>query len=61
MWKQPFENKKELRESYSKMPPEALLIRKMGHSIAVDAEELARAQWFWERRPKNSFCQQKED
>jgi hypothetical protein len=35
-----------------KMPPEALLIRKMGPNIAVDAEELARAQWFWERRPE---------
>jgi hypothetical protein len=52
MWKQPFENKKELRESYLKMPPQALLIRKMGPNIAVDAEELARAKWFWERRPK---------
>jgi hypothetical protein len=39
MWKQPFESKKELRESYLKMPPEALLIRKMGPNIAVDAEE----------------------
>jgi hypothetical protein len=52
MWKQPFENKKELGESYLKMPPEALLIRKIEPNIAVDAEELARAQWFWERRPK---------
>ena len=52
MWKQPSKNKKELRESYLKMPPEALLMRKMGPNVAVDAEELARAQWFWERRPK---------
>ena len=52
MWKPPSENKKELPESYLKMPPEAILIRKMGPNIAVDAEELARAQWFWERRPK---------
>ena len=52
MWKQPSENKKELRELYLKIPPEALLIRKVGPNIAVDAEELARAQWFWKRRPK---------
>jgi hypothetical protein len=54
MWKQPSKNKKELRESYLKMPPEALLMRKMGPNVAVDAEELARAQWFWERRPKKT-------
>src|SRR5262245_35119404 len=52
MWKPPSENTKELRESYLMMPPEAILIRKTGPNIAVDAEELARAQWFWERRPK---------
>ena len=40
MWKQPFENEKELRESYLKMPPDALLIRKMGANIAVNVEEI---------------------
>jgi hypothetical protein len=52
MWKPPSEKKKELRQSYLKMAPEAILIRKMGPNIAVNAEELARARWFWERRPK---------
>jgi Na+/melibiose symporter-like transporter len=52
MWKQPSEKKKELCELYLKMSPEALLIRKIGANIAVDAGELARAEWFWERRPK---------
>jgi hypothetical protein len=52
MWKRPYEKKKELREPYLKMPPGDLLVRKMGCNITVDAEELARAQWFWERRPK---------
>jgi hypothetical protein len=52
MWKRPSEKKKELREPYLNMRPEDLLIRKMGFNITVDAEELARAKWFWERRPK---------
>jgi hypothetical protein len=33
-------------------PPEALLMRKVGTHIVADSGELARAQWFWERRPK---------
>ena len=52
MWKRRFEKKKELCELYLKMPPEAVLTRKMGTNFAVDGGELARAQWFWERRPK---------
>jgi hypothetical protein len=52
MWKPPSEKKKMLREPYLNMRPENLLARKMGFNITVDAEELARAQWFWERRPK---------
>ena len=51
MLQQPSEYKRELRGSYLKMPPYALLLRKKGANIAVDPEELARAQWFWERRP----------
>jgi hypothetical protein len=41
-----------VKKSYLKMAPEAVLMQEMGPNIAVDAEELARAQWFWERRPK---------
>jgi hypothetical protein len=52
MWKPTSDNRKELRQSYLRMPPKAILIRKMGPNVAGDAEELARAQWFWERRPK---------
>jgi hypothetical protein len=53
MWKEPYAKKKELGEPYLNMRPEDLLIRKMGFNTTVDAEELARAKWFWERRPKN--------
>jgi hypothetical protein len=52
MWKRRFEKKKELCELYLKMAPEAVLTRKMGTNFAVDGGELARAEWFWERRPK---------
>jgi hypothetical protein len=52
MWKQPFENKKELRESYLKMPPEALLIRKMGPNIALSDEAQTVA-----RKDQRSGCQ----
>src|ERR1700738_3517633 len=50
--KQPPENKNELHESYLKIPPEAFICRKMGANVSMDAGELARAKWFWERRPK---------
>jgi len=50
--KQPPENKNELHESYLKIPPEVFIRRKMGANVSMDAGELARAQWFWERRPK---------
>jgi hypothetical protein len=46
------ENKNELHESYLKIPPEVFIRRKMGANVSMDAGELARAQWFWERRPK---------
>jgi hypothetical protein len=49
---QPFENLKRLDRSYLTLPPEALIFRKLGANVFVDAEELARAQWIWERRPK---------
>jgi hypothetical protein len=52
MWNQPNEKRKGLCEPYLNMRPEYLLVRKMGLNITVDAEELARAKWFWERRPK---------
>jgi hypothetical protein len=48
---QPSEHKKELPGSYLKMPPDKLLLHIKGADIAVDAGELVRAQWFWERRP----------
>jgi hypothetical protein len=50
--KHPPENKNELHESYLKIPPEVFICRKMGANVSMDAGELARAQWFWERRPK---------
>ena len=50
--KKPQENKSELHESYLKIPPEVFIYRKMGANVSMDAGELARAQWFWERRPK---------
>src|SRR5580692_3513215 len=50
--KHPPENKNELHESYLKIPPEVFIRRKMGANVFMDAGELARAQWFWERRPK---------
>ena len=50
--KNPPENKNELHESYLKIPPEVFIRRKMGANVSMDAGELARAQWFWERRPK---------
>ena len=46
------ENKNELHASYLKIPPEVFIRRKMGANVSMDAGELARAQWFWERRPK---------
>jgi hypothetical protein len=49
---QPSENIKRLDESYFTIPPEALIFRKMGSNVVMDAGELARTQWFWERRPK---------
>jgi hypothetical protein len=49
---QPSENKKRLDESYLTIPPEAFIFRKMGANVFMDAGELARAQWFWERRPQ---------
>jgi hypothetical protein len=50
--KHPPENKNELHQSYLKIPPEVFICRKMGANVSMDAGELARAQWFWERRPK---------
>jgi hypothetical protein len=50
--KQPPEHKDQLHESYLKIPPEVFIRRKMGANVFMDAGELARAQWFWERRPK---------
>jgi hypothetical protein len=49
---QPSENTKRLDESYFKLPPDALIFRKMGANVFMDAGELARAQWFWEQRPR---------
>ena len=43
---------KNLDRSYFTIPPEALIFRKMGTSVFMDAGELARAQWFWEQRPR---------
>ena len=51
MLEQPSEHKKELPGSYLKMPPYTFLLHIKGADIAVDPGELARAQWFWERRP----------
>ena len=50
--KHPLENKNELHDSYRKLPPEVFIYRKMGANVFMDTGELARAQWFWERRPK---------
>jgi hypothetical protein len=50
--KQPFENKKEVDELCLKVPPETLIFRKLWATVSMDAGELARAQWFWERRPR---------
>jgi hypothetical protein len=49
---QPSENVKRVDRSYFTIPPEALIFRKMGANVSMDAGELARAQWFWEQRPK---------
>src|SRR5580693_587379 len=49
---QPTANLKRLHASYFTTPPEALIFRKMGANVFMDAGELARAQWFWERRPR---------
>src|ERR1700729_1991654 len=49
---QPSENVKRIDRSYYTIPPEALIFRKMGPNVFMDAGELARAQWFWEQRPK---------
>jgi hypothetical protein len=49
---QPSENLKKLDGSYLTLPPEALIFRKMGANVFMDAGGLARAQWFWEQRPK---------
>ena len=49
---QPYENTKRLDESYFKIPPDAFIFRKMGANVFMDAGELARAQWFWEQRPR---------
>jgi hypothetical protein len=43
---------KEFHSQALSLPPEALLIRRAGDYLSVDAGELARARWFWERRPK---------
>ena len=43
---------KNLDRSYYTIPPEALIFRKMGTNVFMDPGELARAQWFWEQRPK---------
>jgi hypothetical protein len=45
-------NKNDLHESYLKIPPEVFICRQMGVNVFLDAGELARAKWFWERRPK---------
>jgi hypothetical protein len=49
---QPSKNTKRVDESYFTIPPEALIFRKMGANVLMDAGELARAQWFWEQRPR---------
>jgi hypothetical protein len=50
--KQTPENKNDLHESYLKIPPDLFICRQMGANVSMDAGELARAQWFWERRPQ---------
>jgi hypothetical protein len=52
MLEQPSGHKRERCGSHLKMPPYTLLLRVKGANIAVDPAELARAEWFWERRPK---------
>jgi hypothetical protein len=49
---QPSKNTKRVDESYFTIPHEALIFRKMGANVLMDAGELARAQWFWEQRPR---------
>ena len=49
---QPSEDIKKLDASHFTIPPEALIFRKMGANVFMDSGELARAQWFWEQRPK---------
>jgi hypothetical protein len=49
---QPSKNKKRLAGSYFSIPPEALIFRKMGTNVIMAGGELARAQWFWEKRPR---------
>ena len=53
------EDTKKLDASYFTMPPEALIFRKMGANVFMDAGELAELNGFGNNGRKNSFCPQK--
>ena len=50
--KQPSDNNKKLDPRDLNIPPEAFIFKNMGANVSMDTGELARAQWFWERRPR---------
>jgi hypothetical protein len=52
MWNPFREGEACLRTLYPDMPPETLLVQHLGINNSVKGDELERAEWFWQRRPK---------
>ena len=44
-------HEKQVRALYLDLPPEALLVERVGVNAVVDCAEFERARWFWKRQP----------
>jgi hypothetical protein len=45
------EHEKQIRALYLDLPPEALVVERVGVNAVVDCGEIERAKWFWRKRP----------
>ena len=44
-------HEKQVRALYLDLPPEALVVERVGVNAVVDCGEIERARWFWKKRP----------
>jgi hypothetical protein len=52
MWNLQREGGQQINTMYPDIPPGVLLARKTCNDVCVDMDELQRADWFWNRRPR---------